>query len=103
MAAVIREPIHPNTAIIWRPSPGLARLLTSTRRLQDAELVTGPIGKDVPAPARLGSRAGWGVVWLPARGHARLRRRAQRGAGPGAAGASHPWPTAPVASCSRSL
>jgi hypothetical protein len=32
MVAVIREPIHPNTAIIWRPSPGLARLLTSTRQ-----------------------------------------------------------------------
>ena len=32
MDAVIREPIHPNTATIRRPSPGLARLLTSTRR-----------------------------------------------------------------------
>ena len=41
MLAVIREPIHPKTAIIRRPSPGLARLLTSTRpRLQDAELAT---------------------------------------------------------------
>jgi hypothetical protein len=41
MVAVIREPIHPNTGIILRPSPVPPGFLPEPGgRLQDAELVT---------------------------------------------------------------
>jgi hypothetical protein len=52
MIAVIRESIHPNTAIIRRPSPGLARLLTSTRRAAASD--TRSYQAPHPGPGRQG-------------------------------------------------
>jgi hypothetical protein len=55
VAAVIRESIHPNTAIIRNHRPVWPGFLpVPGGRLQDGELVTVWVAKDMPAPARLG-------------------------------------------------